>query len=620
MRGTSAGLTDRTTVIAFTVTAVPGVTLALAPTTLTIAQGATGQSVITLTRLGGLAGDVQMTATSAAGITTAFAPAAVAGTSSTLTVTVGGAAAVGTSNVVITATGAGGVSANITLPVTVTVAAGFTLAATNASVVQSANAASTITITRTGGFAANVNLTATGLPANVTAAFAPASAPAGTSTLTFTAAANATPGTYTVTVNGTGTGATNQSTTLTLTVTASGGGGGNVAWRFCDPTRMPLWFAYRNGSAGAWTQVTPTGDSFNFTLSGSTGGVAYVLNNGGSGTAGHVFMNTTAELTASAGAECTSNPGLATKTVNSTFAGIGISASAFASGSVSMGGGSGASSSNATLFAITNVQNRPSDALAYRTSTTLMQPITSTVDRAILRRNVNYAAGSTAPVFDFGGAESFVPASAQITMNNLNGDSPVVTALFSTSNGLAGTVVNVGSIGASPATVSGIPSTHTQAGDFHQLLAIATAGTTLQRLVYQYNRELISRTLTFGPNLNAPTVVSIVGSPYGRLRVQGTWQSDYNDGIGAGMSQATNPSRAWSINASHSYFGGAVTTFELELPDFSAVTGFNNAWGLASGTPTTLSTSGIGTFTGTPNVLSENYSFKQASRTQTTTP
>jgi uncharacterized membrane protein len=103
---------------------------------------------------------------------------------------------------------------------------GFTVSASpsTVSVQQGTNATSTVTVSSQNGFNSATALTASGLPAGVTAAFSPSSVtpPANggaTSTLTFTASSTATVGTSTVTITGTS-GSTVKTTTVTLTVTA----------------------------------------------------------------------------------------------------------------------------------------------------------------------------------------------------------------------------------------------------------------------------------------------------------------------------------------------------------------------------------------------------------------
>lgn len=99
------------------------------------------------------------------------------------------------------------------------VTTGFTVgAAPNAvSLAQGTNNTSTITVTSTGGFNGTVNLSASGLPGGVTAAFNPSSTTT-TSTLTLTATSTATTGSAAITITGTS-GTSTQSATINLTVT-----------------------------------------------------------------------------------------------------------------------------------------------------------------------------------------------------------------------------------------------------------------------------------------------------------------------------------------------------------------------------------------------------------------
>src|SRR4029079_18081967 len=82
------------------------------------------------------------------------------------------------------------------------------------------------TTVRAGGCAVAVPLTASGLPAGVTAAFNAASTSGNSSTLTFTASATATTGTANVTLTG-ASGTLSHNATVSLTVNAGGGGGGD---------------------------------------------------------------------------------------------------------------------------------------------------------------------------------------------------------------------------------------------------------------------------------------------------------------------------------------------------------------------------------------------------------
>jgi subtilase family serine protease len=210
--------------------ATPSFTLSGSPSSLTITQGNSGTSTITVTDIGGFTGSVTLAASGLpSGVTAAFGTNPTTGTS-VLTLTASSAATTGSATVTITGT-SGSLTATTTLALTVnsTATPNFTIAAspTSVTVTQGASGTSTITITSTGGFNSATTLSASGLPSGVTAAFStnPVAPPANgsaTSTLTLTVSASATVGAATVTITGTS-GSTSHSTTIALTVKASSG-------------------------------------------------------------------------------------------------------------------------------------------------------------------------------------------------------------------------------------------------------------------------------------------------------------------------------------------------------------------------------------------------------------
>src|SRR5580765_1525988 len=122
----------------------------------------------------------------------------------------------------------------------------LTASPTTVSVAQGGTKTTTVSTTISGGFNSAVSLSASGLPAGVTAAFSPTSIAApgsGSSTLTFTASSTATTGTSTITINASG-GGVSHSTTLSLTV----GSGGTTTQIIGNP-------GFENGSTNTapWT-------------------------------------------------------------------------------------------------------------------------------------------------------------------------------------------------------------------------------------------------------------------------------------------------------------------------------------------------------------------------------
>src|SRR5947209_8156492 len=213
---------NRSTPLTLTVSAAPDYSLSLSPTALTIGQGATGNTTVTITRAN-FTGAVTLSLGNApAGVTGAFSPAAPTGTSSTLTVSVAAAVAPGVYNLTVDGTGTPG---NRSTPLTLTVSAApdytLSLSPTAALAIErGATGTTTVTITRT-NFTGAVTLSLGSAPAGVTGSFDPATPTGTSSTLTVSVGAAVAPGVYNLTVDGAGTPGS-RSTPLTVTVTAAG--------------------------------------------------------------------------------------------------------------------------------------------------------------------------------------------------------------------------------------------------------------------------------------------------------------------------------------------------------------------------------------------------------------
>jgi len=218
--GTSGSLTATTTIaLAVNTRTTPGFTLASSPSSLSITQGGSGTSTVSVTDVGGFTGSVTLAASGLpSGVTASFGTNPTTG-SSVLTLTASSTATTGSSTVTITGT-SGTLSATTTIALTVSVRAtpGFTLASSpsSLSINQGSSGTSTITVTDVGGFTGSVTLAASGLPSGVTASFG-TNPTTGSSVLTLTASSTATTGSSTVTITGTS-GTLSATTTIALTV------------------------------------------------------------------------------------------------------------------------------------------------------------------------------------------------------------------------------------------------------------------------------------------------------------------------------------------------------------------------------------------------------------------
>ncbi len=621
VRGTGTGVTAATTTVAVTVAAAPAITVSATPAAVSVAAGSAVTTAVTITRVGGYAADVALAATGLpAGVTAGFAPATLTGATltSTLTLTSTTGATLGAAAVTVTASGTGVTAQTAMVNLTVTAAPTYTMAATTVTAQQGTNGTSTVTLTRGAGFAGTVNLAVTGLPVGVSTSFNPSAVSGVTSTLTLGVGGTVAPGNYTGVITGTTAGLANVTANVVLTVTAPGGGTGNVNWQFCETARFPLWFAFRDGNTGAWTRVTAgANQTYSFTINNAVGGVAYAQPLAGGVAQVSVNYYTRTELTQRAVSECADNR--ATKPLTGSFSGL----SAGQTGSVNVGSSFAQAAFPTTAFSLT-ADDGATDLLAFRTTQTVAGSTVAIVaDRAVLRRDVNYAANSAIPVIDFNGAESFAVATGQLTVNNTNGDVTQVYANFQSSSGTF-SGFSFGSLfgGASPYPLYGVPLARTRAGDFHVQIALATtlSGSSASqfRIATQYNRELGSRTLTLGPSLTMPTVTVSATAPYARLRTVGTWQADYGEAIGITYNQSAGGVRSWTVDASRGYLG-AGAGFDLDLPDFSGVSGFDNNWGLRAGLSTDWTANAIGGLN-LATSISEGTSFRTAARLGTITP
>ena len=454
-----------------------------------------------------------------------------------------------------------------------------------------------------------MTLAASNLPTGVSAAFSQPTLTGTTltSTLTLSAPANATATTGSVTVTASSSGVTSATAAVGVMLTASGGGTGNVNLRFCDVASLPTFVAFRSGTTGSFTRATlGTNNTYSFTINGVGAMVWVTLDQQNSPTVS-LWYGSVSELNFTGTNQCSS--AATRKSHTGTFLGLGLTQT----GSVAMGGSFAQGIPGSSSFSISNVLDGNTDLLAFRGMLNFMTGA-STPDRGVLRRNVNYANGAVIPAIDFAGPESFAPATATVTVANAQGATVAVSANVLTANGTSLGGFNFGSLaGGGSNVVYGLPATLTQSSDLHLVSASANTFTGFtvieQRSVSQVNRLLADRTLTLGPSLDFPQLVTVSTTPYARVRAFGNWQSDYGDQIFAFFSQQSGGvARGLSVFATRAYFSNAAT-YDFEVPDFSGVSGWNNSWGLVGGSPTQVGAfaqSGSGGATQSEGVVSRS--------------
>ncbi|MGA3133029.1 MAG: FG-GAP-like repeat-containing protein [Terracidiphilus sp.] len=212
--GTCGSLTASTQIYVNLV--APGFTLSTI-SSLSIGQGSTSSTFVDISTFNGFKGNVTLSVSGLpSGVTAFFTPNPIS-SSGQLTITTSSLAAVGSATLTITGT-SGAITATATLTLTVN-APGFTLyGGGSVSLGQGSTATSYVYVNDQYGFSGSVTLSASGLPAGVTASFA-TNPTTYSSQITFAASCTATPGTYPVTITGTA-GAVTATTNYTLIVGA----------------------------------------------------------------------------------------------------------------------------------------------------------------------------------------------------------------------------------------------------------------------------------------------------------------------------------------------------------------------------------------------------------------
>ena len=575
----------------------PGsISLTLSATTLSLEQGHDGTVTATFTRSGSFTGAVSVAVSGApSGVTATASPSSVAAgsTSSTITVSAGGSVAAGNYSLTVRGSGSGVTDVTATLALTVTApppAGSFTLALdpTSLSIQTGGSGSTSIAIGRT-NFTAAVSLSVSGAPSGVNATVDPTSTSGATATLNVSVGASVTAGSYTLTVTGTANGAGDQTVTLALTVTVPSTGSGNTAWQFCALSGLPAWFAYQDGT-GAWTQVSPDADNrYVFDISSGRGGVAYAMTPSGQASI-QIVYGTQTELDMQGGGNCVAAG--TGKTVNGTVANVGATDQAY----ISLGGSTTSLlGATGTSFQLENVPDGALDLIASRASLTISgTSIGIDFNKGIIRRGVNAAAGSTLAVLDFGSSEAFDPVVQNLTINNLGSDGALVGESLFTPTGATGLLYTETAVTASSTrTFKAVPSSATQSGDLNLLTVTAyaagNAAPTTTRTAVTFFAAAADQTVSLGPDIGAVDVSKASGGPYVMPHVRYTIQSGYDRYFTWAASQANGASgRTLLISASSGYLNGA-SDFDVTMPDFTGVAGFDAAWAPLSGVQATWS-------------------------------
>lgn len=578
----------------------PTIAVSLGASSLEVTQGASANVTVNVTRGGGYTGDVSVSVEGLpTGVTAPSATITSSQSSGTLAFTAATAAAAGNSSLTIRATGTGVTAVTASLALTVKAATttnpgSFSLSAspTSVSLAQGASGSVTVNVARAGSFSGAVALTVTGAPTGLTATLGASSVTGASTTLSLTAASTLAAGSQTLTVKGTGSGVTDQTITIPVTITAatSNPSTGNVKWTFCGSSGIPVWVASQDGTA-AWSRVTAAADgSYSFNVAGAKGAIAYVVPFG-TGYDLEVFYGTQQDLI-TRGTELCNGASGAGKTITSSI--VGASGTDIAVATLGTQAATIDLSQSANI-SFAGVNNGTVDLIASRSTLTLsgFTPV-MTLGKIIIRRGLNPT--SSIPAIDFGAAEAFDGVQKNVTINNLGSEIALVTAAYRTANASLGAyLIDVGGASGSTRTWKGIPSAQQQAGDFHVMSISALPSltqTNQTRNAVMIFKDAADKTVTLGPALTAPTISALTAAGYGRARAAITVQAEYGRYYDFDVQQTGSVVRRTQVQQTADYQTGSTVT--LDIPDLSAVAGFDATWGLKTGTSATYTVTASG--------------------------
>ncbi|MFL5614402.1 MAG: hypothetical protein ACJ796_12150 [Gemmatimonadaceae bacterium] len=200
----------------------------------------------------------------------------------------------------------------------------------------------------------------------------------------------------------------------------------------------------------------------------------------------------------------------------------------------------------------------------------------TTLNRVILRRTPALPDSSVVPVLDFGSAESFAPAVANVNIGGANGDGLSMNTMLITKNRRSILSVRTNDVNAIARTYDAIPASKLAASDLQTLTAAAVdAANNSTRVASISFHTPVDQTLTLGPPIEGP-VISFA-APTAALQLRGTFaeQSAYDRLAQMTFQQGANTVVSLSMTAAYARLTGA---FDLRLPDFTGVSGFDPRW------------------------------------------
>ena len=335
----------------------------------------------------------------------------------------------------------------------------------------------------------------------------------------------------------------------------------------------PIWFAFQDGGAPFQILTPDASGTFSFTAKGLVT-LAYVRQRGQDFRT-DILFTTNVALAPLNDLVCLEAGGA--KQVNGTVTGHTGSQI----GHVTLSTSDAFVGAGQTAWTLSQLVDRPLDLIATRVD---IDGFDQHSNKAIIRRSQNPVTGATLAALDFD-TEGFATGQATFTTGGIAAnDHAVVYNAFHSALGTAHTMTFVDNLADGPVVIETVPVAEMSASEFHKLSAVATSPNGAIRGLERYFRTADPQNLTFGPVLIEPSITVVGRTPHVRLRTQVLGQVDYSTMINMAFHQQTTTQAIdVSMSVTASYFAGTPSEWNLPMPNFDGLPGFQNAWGLKTG-------------------------------------
>ena len=337
-----------------------------------------------------------------------------------------------------------------------------------------------------------------------------------------------------------------------------------------------MWFAVQNGT-GPWTRVTPSNNTFTFTL-GPTGAYAVVTRNGADTVTSVMYATATEIASIAAATPCGPDPATGTKRMNGTMLNAST-ANQTVSPTIIVGGAQFTKTSDSTnAFTLIGVPSGSRDLIAASIhSAANVEPNAHPAEHQLREQSKHPDAR-----LDRHRVVQSPALGAHATQSGRG--SRLARCIVAHRHRCIDSYYSTTFLGSAGNTAfAAIPDSLLRPSDFHDVSISASPGTgsdyrVVELLIHSAN-VTTPTPVSFGPRVAGIAVSTISTSPYLRLRGQAASQGAYTAGAIAYFAQGN---RTVSVGMTAGYVGTAPATWMLDIPDLTTA-GYDPSWALKSG-------------------------------------